>query len=200
MKDIKQFDSFPLFWPFGVKRSGGSTWSRFSPKLSLKVARDALKDEVRRLGAENLVISTNMRTREDGDVYSNAKEPDDPGVAIYLRFRDAPRSMACDQYRRVRDNTWALAKTISAMRDIDRWGVSEMLERMFTGFKALPAPTGRPWNVVLRVDPHVDTNTVRAAYRALAMKSHPDAGGGESEYQEIIQAWDEFKMERGIST
>ncbi len=40
------------------------------------------------------------------------------------------------------DNIQAIRKTIEAMRGLERWGVSDMLQRTFSGFKALPDQTG----------------------------------------------------------
>ena len=44
-----------------------------------------------------------------------------------------------------------LAKSIEAMRGIERWGPSQMMERTFTGFAALPEKSGSDWWDVLQV-------------------------------------------------
>ena len=41
----------------------------------------------------------------------------------------------------------------------------------------------------LQVHPSADTDVIRAAYRALAMKNHPDAGGSATRMAEINDAW-----------
>jgi curved DNA-binding protein CbpA len=42
---------------------------------------------------------------------------------------------------------------------------------------------------ILQVHPTAETAVIRAAYRALAMKHHPDAGGSASKMAEINEAW-----------
>ena len=42
---------------------------------------------------------------------------------------------------------------------------------------------------ILQVQPSAQTDVIRAAYRALAMKHHPDAGGSAAMMAEINEAW-----------
>ncbi len=198
MKDIKTIESFPLYWPEGYKRTQRPQSSRFG-KLSLYQARNDLKDEVRRLGGQNLVISTNMRTRADGDVYSNAREPDDAGVAVYFGLKGKPVCFACDRWRTVKENTWAIAKTIDAMRGIDRWGVSELLDRMFKGFLALPATIGREWWEVLGLTAAATIEDIRTAYRRKSLESHPDRGGSTEAAAEVNTAYQRALEARKIA-
>lgn len=137
------------------------------------------------MGGRNVVVSTNKPVRKDGGVYANAREPEDPGVAVYFE-RDGDRvCFACDQYDRVWKNMRAIAKTIEAMRGIERWGSKEMLDRAFTGFAALPPPstpiemTGpgalpKPWHAVLGVAETAEWSEIRSAYRA-AIRDASDA-------------------------
>jgi len=180
-------DSYPLSWPSGYRRTKSASWSRFG-KHSLFEARNVLKEEVRRLGGSNLVISTNMRTRTDGDVYSNAREPDDSGVAVYFQRKQRPICLACDTYHTVWENTYAIAKSIEAMRSIDRWGVSEMLDRMFVGFPAVTDGTAH-WTEVLAIDRHASREEVKAAYRRLISERHPDRGGTDEEATRLNDAY-----------
>lgn len=198
MKEIREYESYPLSWPVGVKRNGGRNESRFDQGTTLYQARQKLRREISLLPARDLVISTNIKTRADGEVYSNSREPDDPGVAIYFKFRGVSRCLASDFYRTVRENTWALAKTIEAMRGIDRWGVSEMLERMFTGFRALPAPEQIDWWNVLGVPRDSPVEKIRSAYRRAIMEAHPDRGSS-GDAARIEEAWRQAKIERAIA-
>ena len=50
-------------------------------QVSFAKARDELLVELKRLNATNIVISSNVETRQDGLPYARSKEPDDPGVA-----------------------------------------------------------------------------------------------------------------------
>ena len=195
MKEIKTKESFPLYWPEGYKRTQGRRSSHFKG-ISLFRARQDLREEVRRLGGTDLIISTNIRTRADGDIYSNAKEPDDPGVSVFFTLKGKPVSFACDLWARVWENTWAIAKTIDAMRGIDRWGVSELLDRMFKGFLSLPSTIDDPWPAVLKVSPEATLEEIRKAYRIRSMEAHPDRGGSQDEAARINQAYERAKAAR----
>ena len=54
---------------------------------------------------------------------------------------------ACDKWRDVYDNIYAIGKTIEALRGIERWGTGDMVEQAFTGFVALPSPKS-PWEIL----------------------------------------------------
>lgn len=189
-------EAYPLQWPTGFKRTKKPISSRFG-KHTLKRVRNELRHEIRRLNGDRLIISTNMKTRKDGDVYSNAKEPEDSGIAIYFHLKGEQRCLACDQYEHVWENTYALACTIRAMRGIDRWGASEILDRIFTGFIALTVDAGMAWHAILGVSPDASDKEVRAAYRRKLKEVHPDAGGSNEEFYEIERAWEKYQKRQG---
>ncbi|WP_321991507.1 J domain-containing protein [Marispirochaeta aestuarii] len=184
-------EAYPLHWPAGYQRTKYPVHSRFG-KHTLYGVRTFLEEEVRRLGGKKLIISTNMRVRQDGGVYSNSKEPEDSGVALYFDYNGAQRCLACDRFLHVWENTYAIGKTIEAMRGMDRWGVSQMLDRIFTGFAAIPEDAGktRPWYQVLNVDPGITTEDLRRRYRQLIKEKHPDVGGDPEEFHEIMDAYE----------
>jgi hypothetical protein len=202
VKEIKAVEAYPLYWPEGYKRTRWPTTSRFRG-MSIYRSRALIREEVRRLGGLDLIISTNIRTRADGDIYSGAKEPEDSGVAVYFVI---PRTLkdvggdvlkkgktvclACDRWRHVWENTYAIAKTIDAMRGIERWGVSELLDRMFKGFLALPATINDPWPAVLKVSEDASLETIKKAYRARAMEVHPDRGGSQEAAARVNRAYE----------
>jgi hypothetical protein len=137
-----------------------------------------------------------MRTRKDGGVYSNAAEPDDSGVAVYFKRKGHDICIPCDTYRRVWENTYAIARCIQAMRQIERDGIPGFLDRAFTGFEALPEPQ-TDWRSVLRVEgmAKVDAEVIRRAYRHQLMKAHPDHGGSLEAMEEVKQAYAAAKRE-----
>lgn len=203
----------PLSWPHGWVRtpdnerqrarfsSQGSRWSsRYRRELSVALAIERVLDELRALGVPRgeAIISTNMELRNNGLPRSSQRPPDDPGVAVYWSHGDGrePRCMAVDQYDRVADNLAAIAATLSAMRAIERHGGAEILNRAFTGFAALPAPAGGgfSWWEELGVQPTASADEIRAAYRALARKHHPDAPGGSGEKFLVLQRAYELAM------
>ncbi|MGN6293738.1 MAG: J domain-containing protein [Chitinophagaceae bacterium] len=186
-------EAFPLDWPIGYKRTRQRIDSKF--KQGMEAAQRFLRDEIKRLGATGLIISSNVPVRKDGGMYTDYmnKRLEDPGVAIFFRYNGKPVTMCCDQYNRVWENIYALGKGIEAIRGMERWGVSEFIERAFTGFTALPSsvPAERNiWDVLeLAVKP-VDSEMVKEAYRRLAKLRHPDISGGSHEaFQELTDAY-----------
>lgn len=188
-------EAFPLHWPEGWPRTKSPTKSRFD--VSFTESRDGLLAEVQRLGGRYIVISTDIETRQDGLPYANQRAPKDTGVAVYFERKGKQMVFACDRWNTVKDNMRAVAKTIEAIRGIERWGASEMLERAFSAFVALPAPGStrkRPWQDVLGIGPGVYPVTaaiIEDQYRRLAKKHHPDAGGSAEAFHELQQAREE---------
>jgi DnaJ-domain-containing protein 1 len=85
----------------------------------------------------------------------------------------------------------AIAKTIDALRGIERWGTGDMIEAAFRGFTALPNPEKKKsWRDVFGFshDEHVDADKLRQRYRELASKNHPDRGGNSDAMANINAA------------
>jgi DnaJ-like protein len=193
-------DAFPLAWPAGRARTKDRQVARFSTRrgdsfankrLSIVEASDRLIHQVELLigRGRDWVLSTNVRPTLAGLPRSNEREPADPGVAVYFRFRGRDYCLACDRWHRVADNIAAIAAEIEANRGRERWGVVT-LEEAFTGFQALPAKLA--WWQVLGLEKAPATYPeVKAAYRELARKHHPDAGGDPVRMAEINEAWEE---------
>lgn len=195
-------ESYPLHWPMGYQRTRSRKRSGF--KQTMDGAQRFLHNEIRKLGARKLIVSSNIPLRNDGGMYSAYmnKRLDDPGVAIYFELKGKQISMCCDQYISVWENVYALGKGIEALRGMDRWGVSDFLDRAFTGFTALPEPAQvqkREWWVVMDYQRKPnnavwDWAGVEAQYKSLAKKLHPDVTGGSTEkFQELVEAFDQAK-------
>lgn len=181
--------AYPLQWPAGRKRTASHRRARANFSTSFAVARDNLIAEVKRLGGRNLVISTNVPLRQDGLPYASYRKIEDEGVAVYFTLDGEQMSFACDRWDRVEHNMHAIVKTIDALRGIARWGTGDMMKAAFTGFTALPSPTTqRTWREVLGVAPDADMALVRAAYRLLASRHHPDKGGSHDAMTELNAA------------
>lgn len=206
--------SFPLSWPVGWKRTPPASRDRarfrkasrarpeggWQPQRDLTIAEavERVSAELQRMGIheDDLVISTNLELRLNGLPRSNQREPADPGVAVYWTDRyfrnEPPRCMAIDRYDRVADNLAAVAATLDAMRAIERHGGAAILERAFSGFAALPAPSAESWRDVL------DPADPEGSYRRLRSQHHPDRAGGDSAaFQRVQRAYDAFRMEVG---
>jgi hypothetical protein len=182
-------ESYPLYWPDGWKRNNYHYGSAF--RQTLGRARDYLLKQVSMLGGTKVILSTNVPVRLDGLPYANSREPDDPGVAIYFDYKRHPMSFACDQYRLVRDNIYAIGLTINALRGIERWGASDMMERAFKGFTALP-PAG--WRSILGVGFGCSLEEAENAFREKVHEGHPDKGGN-MDMDVLVQARNEARRE-----
>jgi hypothetical protein len=191
-------ESYPLSWPEGWKRSRYYEDSRF--KTGFGAARNLLFAELEKMGAQKIILSTNIPLRNDGLPRANVR-PDggDSGVAVYFERKGRSMVLACDKYRQAWDNIYAIAKTIEAMRGIERWGAADMMERAFTGFSALPAKASSPWREILNVSETATMEQVDCSFRALAKEHHPDAGGEEDKFRAIIQAREDARKELGAS-
>ncbi len=144
------------------------------------------------MGGSGLVISTNVELRRDGLPYANRREPSDKGVAVYFDYKKRPMCFACDRWDRIGDNIYAIAKTLEALRGIERWGSGSMVEQAFTGFAALPAPKS-PWEV-LGLHPGASEQQIDAAFHSKAKQHHPDVVGGSSEKMaELTEARNKLK-------
>lgn len=198
--------AFPLAWPEGWKRTPSYARKpaafgtrRHSPNkthqsLTVSDGAERVLASLAAMGIErqDIVISTNLRTRLDGLPRSNESRPNDVGAAVYWETsKHERRVMAIDRYDEVADNLAAIAATLEAMRAIERHGGAMILERAFTGFDALPDPNNRDWRDVLGVDKATDLAAAKAAYRRLAGENHPDRGGSEARMADINRAWDD---------
>lgn len=198
---IEAAKAFPLSWPSGWERAQKRANGPF--KRSLDAARRIVSMEVKRLGGTDVVISTNLPLRKDGMPYaSGVMKINDPGVAVYFNFKDKPMCFACDKYHHLQDNMTAIAKTIEALRGIERWGASDMMERAFSGFKALPetaSETQENWRIVLQIPDNVVPRfeDVQQQYRYLLKLVHPDYGGERAAFDRLQKAWAEAKKEMG---
>lgn len=211
-------DGYPLQWPEGFPRTRYPQKSRFEQStrrenLTVHRAERQVYREIRLLVAKRhneelrdheCIISTNLRRRKsDGGIQASQREPEDSGAAVYFMFNGKMRSIACDKWMTVRENLRAIALTVEAMRGMDRWGASEVLNRMFTGFAALPAPAvSETWREVFQMDGPFSLepgerliDRVRREYRRLMMKAHPDRGGSEEEVVRLQRALEEAERE-----
>lgn len=199
---MSAIEAYPLCWPEGFARTARPRKSGFGNVgrgLTLYGARAEIEDEIRRLRGHDIIISTNMRIRRDGGVYSNEKEPTDSGVAVYFNRKGKQLVFACDRWATVKENCHAIVLSIEAMRGTERWGVSDMLERAFTGFAALPPPTS-DWYRILGVTEDADFEDVRTAYRKAIAMNHPDRQGSHERAIELNGAWEAAQRHFGVKS
>jgi len=166
-------------------------------RITVGRARDQLMDELRRLGATEIVVSTNVPVKADGLLYADNKRIDDPGIAVYFTFKKKKLVMARDGFVSVAGNLRSLGLAIDGLRQLERHGGSVMLERAFDGFLAIAPPDWKkPWRQVFGVKPDW-TGSISELYREKARNRHPDAGGNDSLMAELNVAYAEARQELG---
>ncbi len=143
-------------------------------KTTLNAALKNLNAEVTRLGGSQLLLSSNVTL--------GAENPADCGVVAYFTLQKQQVAIPCDRWRSVAENVQAIAKTIEAMRGMQRWGASHMIRAMFQGLKALPekASARTCWDV-LGIAPTQSQSAIDSAWREKAKTCHPDLPGGSHE-------------------
>ncbi len=185
-------EAYPLQWPEGWPKARRREESRF--KISFANARDELFYEIHRLGGSLPVLSTNVELRRDGLPYANRAPFGSPGVAVYFTRKKHQMCFACDKYYKIQDNIQAIRKTIEALRGIERWGASDMMERAFAGFEQLPDQSGGAWWAILGVSESAPASDVKEAYKRLRSEHHPDRPTGSNEqFDRIQKAWTEYQ-------
>lgn len=188
----KTIEAYPLTWPIGYERTASNQRKSSPFSVTPGKAYDELNKEVIKIAGYNngLIISSNIPVRKDGFFYKDeaARKIEEPGIAIYFKYKGNQVSLCCDQYLMPVENIWALVKTINALRGIERWGVSDFLNKTFTGFKELPASSC--WSI-LGIKETQNTDLIKSVYREKALKLHPDKGGNNDEFTTLSKAYDE---------
>jgi hypothetical protein len=152
-------------------------------------------NELRLLGATDIVVSTNVPVKADGLLYADNKRLDDPGIAVYFKYKKKSLVMARDGFVSVAGNLRSLTLAIDGMRQLERHGGSLMLEKAFTGFLAIAPPDWKkPWREVFGIKPDW-SGDIEKLYREKARIRHPDAGGNDTLMAELNVAYDDARQE-----
>jgi len=198
--------NYPLSWPSGWKRTQSyarkdANFKSFRERLSVADGAERVLHSLGMMGVRetDVIISTNVQPTLSGRPRSSQAEPSDPGVAVYWKGKNDKihKVLAVDRYTKVADNLAAVAATLEAMRAIERHGGAMILERAFIGFTALPAPN--TWRSVFGYIENavISPERLKADYRELCKKHHPDHGGSEAKMQELNWAMGEAEKELG---
>lgn len=183
MSDTPQ--AYPLAWPQGrprrkVHERKIGRFTQHGKWITVAGAMDRLEAELGRLGAKNVLLSSDIPRKLDGDPRSGTGQPDDRGVCVYFTLTGKPHAMACDAYTEVQDNIAALAAHIEAVRAIERHGVATSAETL-QAFTALPPPgvtqppPSRPWWEIFGVMRERATEAdIQALYRVKAKAAAGD--------------------------
>lgn len=183
--------AYPLAWPENWPRTETAKRKSHSPfSTTFDKARRDLLDELRRLGARNVVISSWLPLRQDGNPRADVarRRIEDPGVAVYFELRGRSMVMARDAYWNIHDNIRSIGLAIEHLRGLERHGGAVMMERAFEGFAALPPPAKRDHWSTLGIRPTRDLDEIAAAFRLRAKDLHPDRGGDAGAMAELLDA------------
>lgn len=183
--------AYPLSWPPHIPRSRYRETAKF--KVTLAVALENVQRSLRMFGKDsgksvtNLVISSNCAL--------GMRNPADPGVAVWFVWDGLSVSFPVDRYNRVEHNLQAIHHIIEAERAKLRHGSLAIVRATFTGFTALPPPSGGGWREILGLGAGATREDAERAYRGRAKKAHPDAGGSQDAMQRLNAAREQAMKE-----
>jgi hypothetical protein len=175
-------------WPGGKHLPDKRKKSPFDIKFARLL--DDLERELKHLGAGDVVIQAYLRRdqiRNDGWPRSSER-PSEPGIILSFLNREKEEiSFPCDTYLTWESNLRAISLTLTALRSIDRYGVSQHAEQ-YKGWARLPAAPQKmsTHDAVTFLMLHSgiypkDPESLKQAYRASTRKLHPDAANGSAE-------------------
>lgn len=184
-----------------------------------------LKDldrEVEHLGVRQAVIQAAVSLsdiRNDGFLYAGAR-PAHPGIILAFESKKTgPMSMPCDTFIDWQDNLRGISLSLTALRAIDRYGVTQRAEQ-YRGWSQLPPPGGLATPPPMTVEAAAravagmyapgladafqaimrEPLIYRQAYRDAAKRWHPDANGGtqRAEWNTLQQAASVLNQHHGV--
>jgi hypothetical protein len=168
---------------FGEEAKTEVITRRRTKAVSLPVALDRLEDQLQRLGAQAIVLSTNLELRLNGTPRAGQKDPLEPGAAVYFNLKNKRLVFACDKWLRVADNVAAIAAHIRSIRSLENFGVGTT-EQSFEGYRSIENFSSgvMPWRRVLGFpqDSRPSLAEVEAKWKARMKEVHPRLEGESS--------------------
>jgi len=193
-------------WPGELRDNDDRPYHRFDSTWS--ATTELLCRELMHLGADNTVMQLAVnenQIRVDGGLREGSK-PSHPGVILSFDSMYGPLQYATDQFDSFtakrpawQANVRAIAKSLEALRMVDRYGVTKRGEQ-YTGWGALPpaTPMGAPMDVNRAIEilhsyvptpwDHDDRDAVQRVYRQAARVAHPDMGGSAEDFRLVKEA------------
>lgn len=173
--------------------------SRFA--VAAKAVWELLQRELRQVDALSAVLELDAPAhriqKRSGEWIADAR-PNDPGVVLTIERRGKPpMQMVCRRFRAWMDNVYAIARSLEALRMVDRYGCTSSGEQ-YVGFAALPAPGKSARDTVQEAvdlihevsgdiatrEGWVHQDSIAAAIRM----AHPDHGGTAERLTRVLEA------------
>jgi hypothetical protein len=197
MQQPKMPDPFPLTWPEGWLVTPAHKRERSRYRVTFSIARAELFRELRLFKAVSFVISSNIPVKNDGMPYATFPKVTEPGVSVWWwtgKKASSLRVLACDQWDSPLGNLRAIGLAVKALRDIERSGASQILDRAVEAFDVPMLGDAKPsWFYDLELQawpPH--EGTILMSWKLLAARYHPDnkMTGSNLDFLRVTQAKD----------
>lgn len=154
-----------------------------------------LERELRHLRARSILVQTYMQAehiRNDGWPRSGIPKPPSPGVIVSFDSSNGALSFPCDTFTDWQDNLRAIALGLSALRAVERYGVTRRQEQ-YKGWAKLSAPDPNQArnSAILFItkltgwDQSQILADLNGAYRLAAAAAHPDKGGSHELFVQL---------------
>lgn len=176
----------PLQWVSHIKRAQVRVKSKFKAHTVSKSC-GLIKRQIGLMGGRDCIVTSNIPTNTIGfssvNLYGNSL---DTGVSIFFKLNNMQKVIQVDKYNDFNSNLYALAKSVEAMRNLDRWGGVQVMDGMFTGFAALPSPEQVSVSTMtFYFEGFTTKSAARPLYLDLCKRLHPDNGGNQQDFQEM---------------
>jgi hypothetical protein len=160
---------------------------------------ELLEKELNHLWAKDIVVQAGFELQDirmDGWPRAG-RSPKHPAVALSFRDRSGrPLSFPCDTFDDYQDNLRAVAKSLEALRAVNRYGVTKGHEQ-YRGFTALPPVVSQDEKSAavsfiakaLGRTSEAVSRDLNGSYRDACRKLHPDTGGSHGEFTELQRHW-----------
>lgn len=186
--------SNPLQWVNHIQRAKNRVKSKFKAHSVSKSCK-LIKSQIGLMKGTDCIITSNIPTKTTGfasvKLYGNSQ---DTGVSIFFKLNGVQKVIQVDKYDDSNSNLYALAKSVEAMRNLERWGGVQVMGGMFTGFAALPAPDQvTASTMTFYFEGFTTKAAARPQYLDLCKKLHPDNGGEIKDFQEMKRQYEALK-------
>lgn len=124
-----------------------------------------------------------------------AGKPGDATATIKFELRGTTVEVSCSSQWDQRRNMRCVAFAVESMRMNEKRGIADTMAK---AYMQLEAPKEqRDAFEVLGVRPDMDMEVIDAVYKKLATTRHPDKGGSKEAMQELNDAMERIRTERG---